>query len=74
MNGKITYTAMAKYAVATAGGQLFTVITPEVISRATQRAPNGFDFNQLMTDFVGMGGTVTVAAQQNPQLIGKKAS
>jgi hypothetical protein len=74
MDGKITYGAVAKYAVASAGGQLFSVITPEILNRATMRAPNGFDFNQLTADFVGMGGTVTTAIPPAPQLIGKKAS
>ena len=73
MDGKITYAAMAKYAVASAGGQLFSVITPEIISRATMRAPSGFDFNQLTTDFVGMGGTVTTSPPSNPQLVGRVA-
>ena len=74
MDGTITYGAVAKYAVAGAGGQLFSVITPEILNRATQRAPNGFDFNQLTADFVGMGGTVTTGVPPAPQLIGKKAS
>ena len=74
MDGKITYAAMAKYAVASAGGQLFTVITPEIINRATMRAPSGFDWNQLTTDFVGMGGTVSIPTPPATQLIGKKAS
>ena len=74
MDGSITYEAVAKYAVANAGGQLFSVLTPEILNRATQRAPNGFDFNQLKTDFVGMGGTVTTEVPPNPTLVGKKAS
>jgi len=72
MDGSITYDAVKKYAVANAGGQLFSVITPEILNRATMRAPNGFDFNQLSADFVGMGGTVTTNIPPNPTLVGKK--
>ena len=67
MDGTITYAAIAKYASVYAGGQLFTVITPEILNRATGKAPNGFDFNQLRADFVGMGGKVWPSA--NPKLI-----
>jgi hypothetical protein len=73
MSGSITYAAVAKYAVASAGGQLFSVITPEILNKATLKSPAGFDFNQLTADFVGMGGTVTTAQPPNPTLVGKKA-
>lgn len=58
MQGKISPAAIAKYATADAGGQLFTVITQEILNRATGRAPNGFDFAQLSADFTGMGGVL----------------
>jgi hypothetical protein len=58
LDGTITYDAVAKYAVASAGGQLFSVITSEALNRATLKAPNGFDFAQLSTDFAGLGGTI----------------
>jgi hypothetical protein len=62
MNGSITYGAIAKYAVASSGGQLFSVISREVLNRASLKAPNGFDFNALVADLVGMGGTIKTAA------------
>jgi hypothetical protein len=67
MSGTLTYAALAKYAVPSAGGQLFSVITPEIISKAADKAPNGFNFNQLKADFVSMGGTVWPSA--NPTLV-----
>jgi hypothetical protein len=50
MEGYVTNAATAKYAAATAGGQLYAVLSPDIISRAEQRAPNGFDFTQLTQD------------------------
>ena len=61
IEGRITPAAIAKYAVNEAGGQLFTVITQEILDRATAKAPNGFDFAQLTVDFNGMGGVLSLA-------------
>ena len=51
MLGKITYQAIAAYATATGSGELYAVISPEVVARATAKAPNGFDWAQLQADF-----------------------
>ena len=48
--GRETGQAMAKYAVRNGGGELYAVLSPEVIVRATGKAPSGFDFDTLRSD------------------------
>jgi hypothetical protein len=59
MLGLITNAAIAKYATPHAHGDLYTVISQEAISKASQKAPNGFDWSQLVADFDSMGGKVS---------------
>lgn len=54
LSGLITDTAVAAYASTAGSGELYTVITPEIIDRATGRAANGFDFVQLQADFAAL--------------------
>ena len=58
MEGTMTPDAVAAYAVNSAGGQLFTVITQELLDRATQRAPNGVQWADLVAYFNAMGGNL----------------
>ena len=51
MLGKITYQAIAAYATAGGSGELYAVISPEVIARATAKSPTGYDWAQLQADF-----------------------
>lgn len=51
MLGVITWAAIAKYATTTGSGELYSVLTPQIIAKATAKAPNGFDFAQLTADF-----------------------
>lgn len=55
MLGKINYRAIARYATAGAFGELYTVLSPDAISKATAKAPNGFAFAQLAADIAAMG-------------------
>lgn len=48
--GNIPFDALATYMVPKNGGGLYSVLSPEIISRATSRAPTGFDFSQLLAD------------------------
>jgi hypothetical protein len=57
MTGLITDTAIAKYATPAANGDLYTVVSQDALNRATQKAPNGFDWSQLIADFDSMGGS-----------------
>ena len=56
MLGYMTNAAVAEYAANSEGGQLFTVLSQDAISKATLRAPNGFAWNQLAADFASIGG------------------
>jgi hypothetical protein len=58
MSGLVTWAAVAAYASHGAGGDLFVVLTPEIVSRAIGRAPNGFAWGQLLADFAAIGGKV----------------
>jgi len=54
MLGTVTNRAVARYAGPKGGGELYTVISADSIAKATQKAPNGFDFSQLLADFESM--------------------
>jgi hypothetical protein len=58
LEGTIDYAAVAKYAANSAGGQLFSVITQDILDRATQRSPAGFDWTALVADCTGLGGAL----------------
>jgi hypothetical protein len=67
MTGLITDHAIAKYATVAGQGELYTVVSQDAINRATQKAPNGFDWSQLVADFDSMGGSVApVSAIERP--------
>lgn len=57
MIGNITNGAMEKYANTKGQGELYTVLSMDAINKATQKAPNGFDFDQLLADINSMGIT-----------------
>jgi hypothetical protein len=59
MSGSITPAAVAKYAAANAGGELYAVISQETVNSATQLAPNGLNWAALVADFNDMGGSLT---------------
>ena len=58
MLGLITWAAVAKYATPISGGELHVAFSPDMLARATGRAPTGFDFSQLASDLVVIGGTL----------------
>ena len=51
MIGNLTNQAVAAYATAGGAGELYAIISPEVIARATAKSPSGFDWAQLQADF-----------------------
>ena len=61
MIGTITWAAIAKYATTEGQGELYTVLGPDGIAKATAKAPSGFDWSQLAADFDSMGGNVKTA-------------
>ncbi len=62
MLGLMTDAAVAKYAAPNANGDLYTVVSQDGINKATQKAPSGFDWSQLVADFDSMGGSVSLLA------------
>ena len=54
MQGTLTYAAIAKYCAAAVHGEVYTVLTPDIVSRATQKAPNGFAWAKLRQYFQGL--------------------
>ncbi len=54
--GTITYGAIAQFCAESAGGNLFAILSPEIVSRAQAKAPNGLDWGSLASDFAGLGG------------------
>jgi len=58
MMGLMTDAAIGKYCVPAAHGELYTVISMDAINKATNKAPVGFDWSQLVADFDSMGGSV----------------
>jgi len=58
MLGLMTDAAIAKYATTAGAGELYTVVSHDALERATQKAPAGFDWSQLIADFDSMGGNV----------------
>jgi hypothetical protein len=66
MTGTMTDAAIAKYATHGSHGELYTVVSQDGIDKATQRAPSGFDWSQLVADFDSMGGSVSVPAMPAP--------
>jgi hypothetical protein len=60
--GTITYAAIAQFCSSAAGGNLFAILTPDLIDKAKNLAPSGFDYDQLLADLQGMGGNAPAPA------------
>jgi hypothetical protein len=58
MLGLETEAALAQYATAANGGELYVLLSPDMIAKAATKAPNGFDWQSLVADFDDIGGTV----------------
>lgn len=59
MLGLMTDAAIGKYATTVGSGELYTVVSHDALESATQKAPSGFDWSQLVADFDSMGGNVS---------------
>lgn len=56
MAGVMTNRAIAKYCASSANGALYSVLSADLIYAAHTKAPNGFDWSQLVADFQAIGG------------------
>jgi hypothetical protein len=50
MLGDITVPAIARYASGSGGGELYAALSSDAVAKAAEKAPNGFDFSQLLAD------------------------
>jgi hypothetical protein len=66
MEGSITWPAVALYVTQSAGGLGYFLLAPEEVAAASQDAPNGLNWSQLVADFPGLGGSVIVAPAPVP--------
>lgn len=67
--GVMTDEAHAKYASRNAGGELYVMVSPDMIGKAQVKAPNGMNWHQLIEDFNALGGNLPVPPDLQPQLI-----
>lgn len=59
----VTWAALAKYGVQSNGGMLIAHVNADAISKATMKAPNGFDWTTLLTYFDSdLGGNLPLPA------------
>jgi hypothetical protein len=68
MLGWITWAALAKYAVPSAGGGLYVLVSPDMIAKGQNKAPNGVSWNDLLSDFQQLGGVVTPQPTPTPPI------
>lgn len=60
MKGIVTWPALAKYMVQSAGGELYVFVTDAMVSAGQAKCFNGFQWWQLVADFNSLGGSATV--------------
>jgi hypothetical protein len=74
MTGTITDKAIQKDDLRTAGGDLYTILSQDILQKAAQKAPSGFDWTQLIADFDAIGGNLPPAGTgPGPSVKGKKS-
>jgi hypothetical protein len=64
--GTFTYEAIAELCVHQAGGEVYVLLTPDILDKAAKKAPNGIDWRTLVADFDAIGGTVTIPPPSIP--------
>lgn len=64
--GWMPWRALAKYGAQSAYGELIIHVNVDQLIKATQKAPNGFDWSTLVTYFDQMGGHVPVPTPPVP--------
>lgn len=62
MLGTMTDSAIAKYCGPSGGGELYVLVSPDLIAKGQSRAPTGFDWSQLIADFDSLGGNIPIPA------------
>jgi hypothetical protein len=63
--GKLTWAAIAALCVPSAGGELYTMVTPDQLAKGQTKAPNGIAWSDLLADFQSLrGGQAPSPVQQ----------
>ena len=66
VRGLITWAALAKYGTTQANGEMYTLLSPDQLAKATQKAPNGVAWSDLIASFTKMGGKVATLTSATP--------
>lgn len=69
MLGQFTDRAIATYGARNASGEVYVMISPDMIAKAQTKAPNGLNWHELITDFDAMGGNLPVPPDLEPKVI-----
>lgn len=56
----LTYNAIKKYGQHSAGGEIYTILMQSQLLQGQMKAPNGFDWVSLISDFNTLGGSVPI--------------
>jgi hypothetical protein len=66
MTGTVTWAAVAAYCTQASGGMVYFELSTDQVVSASQQAPNGFNWSQLVADFPGLGGSPIVTPTPGP--------
>ena len=64
--GTLTWAAIQKYCIESAGGELYVMLTPDQLTKGQTTAPNGVAWSSLIADFDALGGNVPVPVPPAP--------
>lgn len=67
--GTLTDRAIENYCQRNAGGEMYVMISSDMIGKAQQKAPNGLNWHELISDFNLLGGNLPVPPDLEPQEI-----
>lgn len=60
MFGTLTWEAIAELCSAADGGEIYVLLSPDMIAKGQTKSPDGFDWATLIADFNALGGKVPV--------------
>lgn len=64
--GIVTWAAVAKYATQSGGGELYVALSPDQVANGANKAPNGFAWTELVSDFQALAGQQPAPAPSTP--------
>lgn len=60
LEGTLTWAAIAQLCTTNAGGEVYVMLTPDIMAKAQTKAPSGVAWTDIIAAFDQMGGTVPV--------------